>query len=54
LAFSDDLDNEWKSSVGFAHEKHIGLFCFRAMDKVSWFSWAKPTLRLRRVFYSNS
>ena len=26
--FSDDLGNEWKSSVGFAREKYIGLFCF--------------------------
>ena len=24
---SDDLGNEWKSSVGFAREKYIGLFC---------------------------
>ncbi len=33
--FSDDLGNEWKSSVGFAREKYIGLFCFWAMGKIS-------------------
>ena len=33
--FSDDLGNEWKSSVGFAREKYIGLFCFLAMGKIS-------------------
>ena len=26
--FSDDLGNEYKSSVGFAYEKYIDLFCF--------------------------
>ncbi|WP_148132310.1 hypothetical protein [Neisseria sp. HMSC064E01] len=32
---SDDLGNEWKSSVGFTREKYIGLFCFWAIGKIS-------------------
>jgi len=32
---SDDLSNEWKSSVGFARKKYIGLFCFLARGKIS-------------------
>ena len=33
--FSDDLSNEWKSSVGFAHEKLCWSILFGTRGKIS-------------------
>ena len=46
--FSDDLGNEWKSSVGFAREKYIGLFCFGRWAKYPIFvGGAHATVEVR-------
>ena len=46
--FSDDLGNEWKSSVGFAREKYIGLFCLGRWAKYPIFvGGAHATVEVR-------
>ena len=42
LAFSDDLGNEWKSSVGFAREKLCWSILFGTRGKISDFRGRSP------------
>ena len=48
--FSDDLGNEWKSSVGFAREKYIGLFCLGRWAKYLDFCGRSPCYGCGRCF----
>jgi len=54
LTFSDDLDDEGKRWYGLCPREIYRSILLGASSKISWFSWAETTLRLRRVLYSNS